>query len=77
MFESDGGFAEGTVTREGDSWVFETMGTLVDGGVLSSKNILVRVNDDTMTWQPVQLTMGDEQLADLPPIKVTRVKAVK
>jgi uncharacterized protein (TIGR02246 family) len=77
VFEADGGFAQGVVTREDDSWIFETIGTLADGGVLSSKNILVRVNDDTITWQPVQLTVGDEQIADLPPVKVTRIKPAK
>ena len=73
-FESDGGFAEGTCTREGNTWIFDSHGVLADGGELSATNILVRVNNDTITWQPVNLQWGDEKIDDLPPVKVTRLK---
>jgi len=75
IFEADGGFAEGTCTREGNTWIFESHGVLADGSELSVKNILVRVNSDTTTWQPVNLQLGDETIDGLPPVKVTRVKA--
>ena len=74
VFESDGGVAQGTCTRDGKAWVFETKGLTADGGELGAKNILVRVNNDTITWQPVNLTIDDEEIGDLPPVKVTRVK---
>jgi len=77
MFESDGGVVQGTCTREGKAWVFETHGLTADGGEFAAKNILLRVNQDTITWQPIQLTVGDEEIGDLPPVKVTRVKAAK
>jgi uncharacterized protein (TIGR02246 family) len=76
-FGSDGGIAEGTCTRDGNSWVFESEGVGGDGEAVSLKNILVRVNNDTITWQPVNLTRGDEHVGDLPPVKVTRVKGSK
>ncbi len=76
-FEADGGFAEGTCTREGNTWIFESHGVLADGGELSATNILVRVNSDTTTWQPVNLQLGDETIDDLPPLKVTRLKTAK
>lgn len=75
VFESNGGFAQGTCTRDGKAWVFETKGLLADGGELATTNILVRVNNDTITWQPVNLTVDDEVIGNLPPVKVTRVKA--
>lgn len=75
IFESDGGYAQGTCTRDGDTWAFETKGVLADGGALGARNLLHRVNNDTITWQPVNLRFGNEQVSDLPPIKVTRVKA--
>lgn len=75
IFEADGGFAQGTCTRDGDTWAFETKGVLANGGALGAKNLLHRVNNDTMTWQPVNLRFGQEQVSDLPPMKVTRVKA--
>jgi uncharacterized protein (TIGR02246 family) len=74
IFEADGGFAEGKCTREKDTWVFETSGVSGKGKDVSTKNILLRVNQDTMTWQPVNLLVDGEQMMDLPPVKVTRVK---
>ena len=76
-FESDGGFAEGTCTREGNTWIFESHGEMADGSELSATNILLRVNNDTITWQPVNLTIGDDEIGDLPPVKVTRMKPSK
>lgn len=74
IFEANGIYAEGTCHRDKNSWIFETSGASPDGTPVSAKNILLHVNPDVMTWQPVQLRMGQEQIADLPPIKVTRTK---
>jgi hypothetical protein len=76
-FGTDGGFAEGTCTRDDNAWILESSGVTGEGDEMSAKNILVRVNDDTITWQPVNLTLGDAHVGDLPPVKVTRVKTVK
>jgi uncharacterized protein (TIGR02246 family) len=74
-FETDGGFGEGTCTRDGNKWVFDMTTSLSDGTVLEARNVLLEVNNDTFTWQPVNLTLDGEQLGELPPVKVTRVKA--
>ena len=74
IFEADGGFGEGTVEREGKRWVFESATLLSDGSVLEAKNILVQINKDTFTWQPIELTVDGETIGNLPPVKVTRVK---
>jgi uncharacterized protein (TIGR02246 family) len=76
-FGTDGGFAEGTCVRDDNAWIFQSEGVSGEGETVSAKNILVRVNDDTITWQPVNLTRGDEHVGDLPPVKVTRVKGSK
>ena len=75
VFESDGGVTQGTCTRDDNTWIFETSGLTADGGELASTNILARIDNDTITWQPVNLTVGDEVIGDLPPVRVTRVKA--
>ncbi len=64
----------GTDPRTGEMtiWLFES-----DGGALGATNILARVNNDTITWQPINLTIDDEEIGNLPPVKVTRVKAAK
>lgn len=76
-FEADGGVGVGDWSRDGDHWTIEASGTLVDGRSLTETNVLRRVNDDTLTWQSVNRLLDDEEFADLPPVKVTRVKAVK
>ena len=72
-FENDGGFGEGKCTRDGKKWVFETLTTLADGGVLEAQNILIQVDKNTLTWQPTNLTVDGEQFGNLPPVKVTRL----
>jgi len=73
-FEAEGGFGEGTCTRDGNKWVFEMSTTLSDGSVLEATNILVEVDKNTFTWQPVNLAVDGEQYGELAPVKVTRVK---
>lgn len=74
IFEANGIFAEGSCYRDENSWIFETSGETPQGISVSAKNILFHVSPEVMTWQPVQLQMGSEQIADLPPLKVTKVK---
>ncbi len=76
-FEADGGFGEADWHRDGDHWVLEASGALGDGSVLKETNILRRVDNDKFTWQSVDRTLDDSDLADLAPVKVTRVKTEK
>jgi uncharacterized protein (TIGR02246 family) len=75
-FEADGGVGEANWSSDGDHWVLETVGTLADGRTLTETNILRRVNDNTFTWQSIDRLLEDEPLADLAPVKVTRIKPV-
>jgi uncharacterized protein (TIGR02246 family) len=74
-FEANGGVGEADWHRDGDHWVLEATGTLSDGRTLTETNVLRRINDDTFTWQSVDRQLGDTELPDLAPVKVTRVKA--
>jgi uncharacterized protein (TIGR02246 family) len=76
-FAADGGVGEADWTRDGDHWVLSAEGTLADGRSLNETNVLRRVSDDTFTWQSVDRKLDDEELADLAPVKVTRVKGEK
>jgi hypothetical protein len=76
-FEIGGGIIEGTCTRDGEAWLFQTEGVSADGSTVSNTNILARVNDDVFTWQPVDITVDGEQRTNLPPVKMTRVKSAK
>jgi uncharacterized protein (TIGR02246 family) len=74
-FEAGGGIGQATWIRDGNHWVAESSGTFADGRTLTSTNILRRINDDTFTWQSINRRLGDGEIADLPPVKVTRLKA--
>lgn len=73
-FEADGGVGEADWHRDGDHWVLDAAGTLSDGSTLTETNVLRRINDDTVTWQSVERLLDDEEIPDLAPVKVTRVK---
>lgn len=76
-FEANGGIGEADWHRDGDHWVLDAGGTLADGGTLTETNVLRRVNDDTFTWQSVNRLLDGAELADLTPVKVTRIKTEK
>jgi len=73
-FEADGGYGEGTVTRDGKTWVFSSTATLSDGSEMTASNILTQIDHDSFTWHPTDLTIDGEPAGSLPPVKVTRVK---
>jgi uncharacterized protein (TIGR02246 family) len=77
VFEADGGVAEGEWDRDENHWTIESSGTLADGSAIEQTNILRRINNDTFTWQSVYRTIDGNEVADLPPVKITRVKSEK
>lgn len=76
-FEADGGVGDGVWERDGEHWVIQSTGTLSNGSELIQTNILRRISDDLFTWQSVYRTLDGEKLADLPPVKISRVKSDK
>jgi uncharacterized protein (TIGR02246 family) len=73
-FESDGGFGEAIWGRDGKKWVLEASGVLGDGGIMTATNILTPIDNNSFTWQSVNRAVGDNELPDVPPVRVTRVK---
>jgi uncharacterized protein (TIGR02246 family) len=73
-FEADGGVGEAEWRRDGDHWILDVSATQADGRTLTETNILRKVNDDTVTWQSINRSLEDSELADLAPVKVTRIK---
>lgn len=76
-FEADGGVGEADWERDGDHWVLDVAGTLADGAALMETNVLRRIDDDTFTWQSIDRLLDDEELEELPPVKVNRMKTTK
>jgi uncharacterized protein (TIGR02246 family) len=73
-FEGDGGFGEAVWARDGRKWVLDAGGVEADGSKVHATNILTRLDDDSFTWQATNRTEDDDELPNLPPVKVTRVK---
>ena len=73
-FESEGGFGEATWSRDGKKWVLDSAGRLTDGSTMAATNILTPLDQDSFTWQAVKRSIDGEEVDDLPPVKVTRVK---
>jgi hypothetical protein len=74
-FEANGGIGEADWNRDDEHWVLKAAGTLSNGSTLKETNVLRRINDDTFTWQSVNRTLNGRPLADLPPVKIARIKA--
>jgi uncharacterized protein (TIGR02246 family) len=72
VFDSNGGFGEGSWTKKENSWYVQTTGTTQDGRKMSSMNIINRVSDDQFTWQIVNTQVGDELLPNLDAVVVVR-----
>jgi hypothetical protein len=72
VFDSDGGFSEGFVSRDGERWVMKNSGVLKDGRTGSATNVLTRVNRDTIRWTSTDRTLGSEVLPDAEEITLVR-----
>ncbi len=73
-FDRDGGFGESTWTRDGKKWMQESAGVLDDGSVMAATNILTPIDTNAFTFQSVERSIGGEDVDDIPPVRVTRVK---
>jgi uncharacterized protein (TIGR02246 family) len=74
-FDPDGAFAEATWSRDGNKWIQDSAGVSEDGRVLAATNLLVRIDDNSFTFQSVERSAGGEEMADIPAVRVTRVKS--
>ena len=77
MFDSDGGFAVGLWTREGDRWTIRTLQVLASGEKASSVNILTRVDDDKFTWKSINREVDGEVLPNIDQVTVARKQSDK
>lgn len=75
VFDSDGGFSEGTWSRKGNRWFIKQVGTLPDGGKSTATNIITEVDNDSFTWQSTDRTVDDEMLPNVDEVLVKRAPA--
>ncbi|MFK7778158.1 MAG: SgcJ/EcaC family oxidoreductase [Gimesia sp.] len=77
VFDSDGGFAEGTWTNKGQSWYVKMKGTLPDGRKATSTNIFKKTSENQFKWQSVHRTLGDSILPNIDEVIVVRDAAAE
>lgn len=74
IFDSDGGFGEGTWEKEDTSWYATMHFTLSDGSIASSINIYTPVDDHSYTFASVEREVDGEILPDMDPVTVEKVE---
>ena len=72
VFDSEGGFGEGTWTRDGNRWIVKRTGVTRDGKIASATNTITRLHKHRMTWQSRDRIVGGEQTPDIEAITITR-----
>jgi uncharacterized protein (TIGR02246 family) len=72
VFDSDGGFGEGTWTKKGNRWIINATATLPDGGKSSAVNTMTVLDNNSITWESSGRDLDGEILPNIGPIKVVR-----
>ncbi|MCE9544300.1 MAG: SgcJ/EcaC family oxidoreductase [Planctomycetia bacterium] len=72
VFDSDGGYAEGTWQHKGNRWYIKQSGVLPDGGRSSEVNILTKVDNNAFTWQSTNREIDGEVQPNIDEVKVVR-----
>ena len=72
VFDSDGGFGQGTWKKKGNRWYIQQSGILSDGRKSSSVNIITYVDDNTCTLQSVNRTVDGELLPNIEEVTITK-----
>jgi uncharacterized protein (TIGR02246 family) len=72
VFDSNGGFSNGSWKRKGENWLVESTGYLADGRTTSSIQVYARVNDNQFTWQSFGREVDGERLPDIEEVQVER-----
>ena len=72
VFDSTGGFGEGTWTADGDNWTIESVGKLVDGRKTSATNLLKKIDDDSYTWESINRQADGELQPNVDAVTIVR-----
>lgn len=72
VFDSDGGFGEGSWTHKGNKWLIQNSGTLPGGGKATSLNIMTQLDDDSYEWESVNRDIDGQLQPNVQPVIVVR-----
>jgi hypothetical protein len=74
IFDDNGGFGEGTWTRDGKRWSLKTTSVHRDGKKAAATFVLTHVNADTMTLQARDRSVEGKGLPDTREVTLKRAK---
>ncbi len=74
VFDSEGGFGEGTWTRDAKKWLVSFTATAPDGTVSSAQHVISYVDDNKYTWESINRQSDGEALPNLDKIEVVRTE---
>ena len=72
VFDSQGGFGQGTWSKKGNAWVVDSSSILSTGEKASSINTYTYVDENTFTFQSEGRDIGGEPMPDIAPVTVIR-----
>jgi uncharacterized protein (TIGR02246 family) len=72
VFDSDGGFGQGTWTKKENRWYVQQSGVLHDGRKSSAVNIFTFLDENTFTLQSIHRTVDGELLPNVDEVKITK-----
>ncbi|RBP38050.1 uncharacterized protein (TIGR02246 family) [Roseimicrobium gellanilyticum] len=73
-FDSEGGFAGGYWTREGDRWLIQETGVNPDGGRTTAENTITKLSDSRFAWESANRTLDGEPQPSVERIEVMKAK---
>jgi len=72
MFDSDGGFGEGTWSKHENSWVVKFNQVLSDGRRASATNVYTLVDGSTFTWKSIGRKVDGQFMPNIDEVKMVR-----
>jgi uncharacterized protein (TIGR02246 family) len=76
VFDSQGGFGQGTWTRKDNQWVVDSSGFLSTGERTSAINTYTYVDDNVFTFQSAEREIGGEPMPGIEPVTVVRKQPI-
>jgi uncharacterized protein (TIGR02246 family) len=72
VFDTEGGFGEGTWEHDGNRWIVQSTQTLSDGTKASSINIMEPQEDGSIIWQATGREVSGQPQPNLGPVTIVR-----
>lgn len=72
VFDTQGGYAEGTWTREGNEWIVKSRGVTPAGETASATNVYRFVDRDTFTWRSHDRILGGQLAPGIDEVVIKR-----